>query len=57
MHIGSFKRNSRFNTGIMTMQTAVASAAAGVGVPQPAAAVGDAGGLLLTMSMSGVGER
>lgn len=63
MHIGSFKRNSRFNTGIMTMQTAVANAAA-VGAGAGGAALGSStvggpagGGLSLTMSMSGVGER
>jgi hypothetical protein len=64
MHIGSFKRNSRFNTGIMTMQTAVANAAAAVGAGAGGAALGSStvggpagGGLSLTMSMSGVGER
>jgi hypothetical protein len=59
MHIGSFKRNTRFNTGIMTMQTAVTNGAAVTGPALGSSTVGGpaAGGLSLTMSMSGVGER
>lgn len=53
VYIGSFKRNSRFNKGIMDMHSAPAPEEAAVSTSTSAGTAG----LSLTMNMAGISER